>query len=109
MTNALTQARVEQSSQPARSPQAKEDQVMRQIIATAAAALAVVTAVPAMARDTAPAPSNPASSTETPAPKANTRYCVTDKTTGSRLARKTCKTRADWIAYNNFDPLAPQR
>ncbi|MCA1199979.1 hypothetical protein K9B35_18595 [Sphingomonas sp. R647] len=82
---------------------------MRQIIATAAAALVAVTAVPAMARDTAPAPSNPASSAEAPAPKANTRYCVSETTTGSRLPRKTCKTRADWIADDNFDPLAQQR
>jgi hypothetical protein len=25
------------------------------------------------------------------------------------LAKKTCKTRADWIAQENFDPLAPER
>ncbi len=81
---------------------------MRQIIATAAAALAAVTAVPAMARDTAPS-SSATPTAATPAPNAKTRYCVKDTTTGSRLPKKTCKTRADWIADDNFDPLAPQR
>ena len=80
---------------------------MRKIIATAAATLIAATAAPAMARDTAPA--NGPAPTETPTPKANTRYCVTDTPLGSRLARKTCKTRAQWIADDNFDPLDPQR
>ncbi|MFN6936166.1 MAG: hypothetical protein ACK4NZ_13575 [Tsuneonella sp.] len=37
-----------------------------------------------------------------------TRYCVEATATGSRLPKKYCKTRADWIAENDFDPLAPQ-
>lgn len=80
---------------------------MRTIIATAAATLIAVTAAPAMARDTAP--SAPREPTETPAPKAETRYCVSETIVGTRLPKKTCKTRAQWIADDNFDPLDPQR
>jgi len=80
---------------------------MRKFITAAAATLIVATAAPAMARDTAvPAP---APSTEASAPKAEKRYCVDASSTGSRLPKKVCKTRADWIADDNFDPLAPQR
>ena len=43
------------------------------------------------------------------APKASpvkaTRYCVTDTVTGSRIARKSCQTREQWIVQG-FDPLA---
>lgn len=81
---------------------------MRKFITAAAASLIIASAAPAMARDTAP--SAPPQSVEAPAPKTDTkRYCIVTKTTGSRLARKTCKSRADWIADDNFDPLAPQR
>ncbi len=110
MTNALTQVRVEQSSQPARSPKAKEDQVMRKSITlTIAALFAAGASIPAHAE-----PKRQVVPVATPTPaddiKAdNTRYCVKDTTTGSRLPKKTCKTRADWIADDNFDPLAPQR
>lgn len=80
---------------------------MRKFIIAAAASLIVATAAPAMARDTAtpaPAPSSDAS-----APKAEKRYCVDSAGIGSRLSKKVCKTRAQWIADDNFDPLAPQR
>jgi len=81
---------------------------MRKFITVAAASLIVATAAPAMARDTAPAA--PAQSTEAPAAKTDTkRYCVATMTTGSRLAKKICKTRAEWMSVDNFDPLAPQR
>ena len=81
---------------------------MRKFIAAAAASLIVATAAPAMARDTAP--SAPTQSDEASAPKADTkRYCVATKTTGSRLAKKLCKTRAEWMSDDNFDPLAPER
>jgi hypothetical protein len=80
---------------------------MRKFIAAAAASLIVATAAPAFARDTAPsAPSQPS---EASAPKAQTRYCVSETPLGSRLPKKTCKTRAQWIADENFDPLAPKR
>lgn len=75
------------------------------LIATAAALMALTTA-PAFAapKTEAPAPI-PA---QTPAPKATTKYCVDVVGTGSRLARRVCKTRAEWIAQQDFDPLARQ-
>jgi hypothetical protein len=80
---------------------------MRKFTTAAAASLIVATAAPALARDTAP--SAPTQSSESPAPKAETRYCVSETPVGTRLPKKTCKTRAQWIADENFDPLAPQR
>ncbi len=53
----------------------------------------------------------------TPAPTAETksgsrvvkdrRYCVMTETTGSRIARQVCQTRADWLDQG-FDPLDPK-
>jgi hypothetical protein len=40
------------------------------------------------------------------APKASQQYCVQDEITGSRMPRKVCKTRAEWIAEEGFDPLS---
>lgn len=79
---------------------------MRKIITAVAASLIVATAAPAMARDTAP---TPAPSSEASAAKAEKRYCVDSAGIGSRLSKKVCKTRAQWIADDNFDPLEPQR
>ncbi|MDT8757349.1 hypothetical protein MZO42_01435 [Sphingomonas psychrotolerans] len=36
-------------------------------------------------------------------------YCVSASHTGSRMQKKTCRTREDWIARDGFDPLAPAR
>ena len=40
-------------------------------------------------------------------PKAETRYCIKDTVTGSRIPLKACYTRRDWLA-RGFDPLAPK-
>ena len=64
---------------------------------------------------TAHAESKPTTQTESVADAADTkagkakRYCVEDSTLGSRIRHKVCKTRAQWIADDNFDPLAPER
>ncbi|WP_394653042.1 hypothetical protein [uncultured Sphingomonas sp.] len=34
-----------------------------------------------------------------------TLYCIRDTVTGSRIPRKSCKTRVEWMAQG-FDPLA---
>ncbi|WP_294303435.1 hypothetical protein [uncultured Sphingomonas sp.] len=34
-----------------------------------------------------------------------TLYCLVDTVTGSRIPRKSCKTRVEWMAQG-FDPLA---
>ena len=44
--------------------------------------------------------------TEAPAPKAQ-RYCVEETPTGTRLPRKTCLTREEWLD-KGFDPLKPE-
>ncbi len=70
-----------------------------------------IAASPVIAKDTRPtaAPTTEASQgtdgtrVATPAKK----YCVVDYNTGSRLPRKTCKTRDAWLE-EGFDPLAEQ-
>ncbi len=69
-----------------------------------AAALAFGTAAP----EPAPAPAPIAPAVRSDAKRAdaeNRRICVVDTTTGSRLERKTCLTRAQWAA-EGIDPLA---
>ncbi|HEX8388592.1 MAG TPA: hypothetical protein VF636_06215 [Sphingomonas sp.] len=77
---------------------------MKTIIAIAAAFLAV----PAVAQDqsqvqaaTAVAPASTGGSAAKVKP---TRYCYQDDVTGSRIQRKECKTREQWLA-RGFDPL----
>lgn len=36
----------------------------------------------------------------------DTKYCVVDSFTGSRVPRKVCRTRDEWIAREGFDPAA---
>jgi hypothetical protein len=69
----------------------------------AAAALALGTAAP----EPAPAPVAPvAQSSAKVDPSTDTRrICMVDATTGTRFARKTCLTRAEWAA-EGIDPLA---
>ncbi len=51
------------------------------------------------------APARPASQVESPAAKAM-RYCIETATTGSRMKRRSCFTRKEWLD-RGFDPLAP--
>ena len=37
----------------------------------------------------------------------DTRYCVESVSTGSRIARRVCHTRAEWLRQG-FDPLDPK-
>lgn len=71
--------------------------------AAAAIAAGLATAVQAETRPGAPAPA-PSSKAK---PAKDTRYCLETMTTGSRLARKVCKTRAEWL-QEGFDPLDPK-
>lgn len=73
-----------------------------------AAALVIATA-PAFAKDAKPADTprteaSRADAASTAIPRVK-RYCVFDTTTGSRIARKTCRTREAWLT-SGFDPLA---
>jgi len=44
---------------------------------------------------------------ETPSaePSPQTRYCIVDTITGSRIAKRECKTRDAWMREDGFDPL----
>ena len=53
------------------------------------------------ASDKAPA----ARATPTAEPSTQTRYCVVDTVTGSRIPQKVCKTRDAWMHDDGFDPL----
>ena len=48
-----------------------------------------------------------ARATPTAAPSTQTKYCVVDTVTGSRIPQKVCKTRAAWMREDGFDPLNP--
>ncbi|MCD2325513.1 hypothetical protein LQ953_15955 [Sphingomonas sp. IC-56] len=53
----------------------------------------------------------PTASARVAAAKASpeTKYCVVEAFTGSRVPRKQCRTRDDWIARDGFDPLAAKK
>lgn len=69
----------------------------------AAAVLVAGATAPAYAADPTTDAAKPATAAK--AEKAK-RYCVADTLTGSRMAKKVCRTRAEWIAHNGFDPVA---
>jgi hypothetical protein len=73
-------------------------------------AAAMIAAAVLVAGATAPAQAaDPTTGAGTAAPakvEKSERVCVKDALTGSRVARKTCMTRAEWIAKTGIDPLA---
>ena len=72
-------------------------------LAIAAALTLAAGAVPASAATPA-ATAVAAKSAATVKPAAK-RYCVEDTHTGTRIPRRTCRTRADWLALG-LDPAA---
>ncbi|GAA0440442.1 MULTISPECIES: hypothetical protein [Sphingomonas] len=87
---------------------------IRVVAAAAALVLGVATvAAPAMAEPrTVPAPAtttttesvDTASTTSGTKAKRETRYCAETEITGSRLPRRQCQTREDWLR-DGVDPL----
>jgi len=74
---------------------------------SAIAAVVALVATPAFAAINDPTTDAPKQERAVPKPpKASQQYCVQDDLTGSRLPRKVCKTRAEWISEDGFDPLA---
>jgi hypothetical protein len=73
--------------------------------ATAVIAVGLATAANAETKPGTPAPS--ATSTGEAKPMKDKRYCVQSSATGSRIARKVCRTRAEWLT-DGFDPLDPK-
>ena len=79
---------------------------MRTVIAGFAAAALI--AVPALAETKPGTPAPVASATQAAGPVKDKRYCVRFTPTESRIPKLTCKTRAQWMDEDGFDPLAPQ-
>lgn len=71
----------------------------------AALAVGLATAAHAETKPGTPAPTATASA-EGKTVK-DKRYCVEGKVTGSRITRKDCRTRAEWLE-EGFDPLDPK-
>jgi hypothetical protein len=76
---------------------------LRRVSAAAAlAAMFVGAAAPASAKAAAGAAMESSATSATPAavaprePSAQTKYCVLDQITGSRLQKKVCKTKKEW-------------
>jgi hypothetical protein len=80
--------------------------IIRTSLAAAAALLLSVTATPSLAKDAAKTESAATSSsvsdvTRTPGAPAQAdqkKYCMVMDLTGSRVPRKICRTKAEWIA-----------
>ncbi|MCW4463043.1 hypothetical protein OK349_15120 [Sphingomonas sp. BT-65] len=73
--------------------------------ATAVIAVGLATAANAETKPGTPAPAS--TSTEQAKPVKDKRYCVQNEMTGSRVPRKECRTRAEWLELG-FDPLDPK-
>jgi hypothetical protein len=75
-------------------------------IVIAAVVAAAQVAAPGSTPATAPSITAPAQAEGSAARAKPTRYCVIGTVTGSRIERKTCRTREAWLA-EGFDPLTP--
>ncbi|UVO51648.1 hypothetical protein M0208_14450 [Sphingomonas sp. SUN019] len=80
------------------------------VIASGLALSCGVAAAPAMAEPARASVNSSAASGTTAASGAQNearRYCIVETPTGSRIERKECRTRADWLKQG-FDPLDPK-
>lgn len=81
---------------------------MTRFLAIAAAAVSIA-AVPAVAQEASldrpqvAASASGGGSTPTAAPKKQTRYCVDQTFTGSRMSKRVCRTKKEWLA-TGVDP-----
>lgn len=76
---------------------------------SAATALLAIVAAPAQAGTPGAGGGRSAVPAQAPSPdaaKEAKKYCVVDTLSGSRIARKVCLTRDDWMK-RGFDPLNP--
>jgi hypothetical protein len=84
---------------------------MIKIFTTGVVAIAALTAIGGSARAAGPMPAADsvpqANATPTAAPSPQTKYCIVDTVTGSRITKKVCKTREAWMNEDGFDPLNP--
>lgn len=78
-------------------------------IFVAAAAIAGMTAVPVLAQpETATTAASAAPAAVVPAKTQQTKYCISDVLTGTRMTTKQCKTRKEW-ADEGVDIDRPNR
>lgn len=74
-------------------------------------AIAALTTIAGSAQAAGPTPkvdaSPAANATPTAAPSPQTKYCIVDTVTGTRIAKRVCKTRDAWMREVGFDPLKP--
>jgi hypothetical protein len=76
---------------------------MTRFLAIAAAAVSIA-AVPVAAQETmsdrpqVAASATGGGSSPTAAPKKETRYCIDDSFTGSRMSKRVCRTKKEWLA-----------
>ncbi len=84
----------------------------------ASAALAIVAATTLVAGAVSPAaaaindPSKPAAKQEVSVPDAKSdkrTYCIDTNVTGSRITKRECHKRAEWIALTGLDPVTAQK
>lgn len=73
----------------------------------AAAALTAGAVTPAVAASDPPrAEAQAKSEAALPAAKQDKRrYCIEDRVTGSRIPKRACRTRSEWIALTGADPV----
>jgi hypothetical protein len=84
---------------------------MNTFLLLATSALSIATS-PVIAAETRPAAALASQGTDAVArapSQAAPRYCIIEQITGSHIPHKLCKTRAEWMANDNFDPLAKQQ
>ena len=72
--------------------------------ALASATIAATGVPPVVLASPQPVADQPRQTSESGA-RAEQKICVVDVVTGSRIPRRSCKTRAQWIAATGIDPL----
>ena len=82
---------------------------MIKTLMTGFAAIAALTMIAGSAQAAEPRTTGDATpaarATPTAEPTPQTKYCMVDTVTGSRIPQKICKTRAAWMREDGFDPL----
>ena len=82
---------------------------MTKTLMTGFAAIAAMTMTAGSAQAAEPRTTGDATpaarATPTAEPTSQTKYCIVDTVTGSRIPQKVCKTREAWMRDDGFDPL----
>ena len=87
------------------SPEIEWRETMIKALLPMTAVAAILLGTPALAADRPEPTASAAPAPVTAAPQQNVRYCDVGEITGSRIPRRVCKTRAEWLKHG-VDPLA---